>query len=124
MPASSLSELNLSIENLSHSEEAIKEIQAFSESLPDTAARIRVFNATSALLRPPITCEDAVSLGFTEADDEFTLLQGDIVSTESAYFLGERVCSAPKYMVLNSSCDLAPGRREFAGLLRVKQVQH
>ncbi len=60
-------------------------------------------------------------LGFDRQEDSFTLLQGDIVSTESAFLLGERVTSA-RYIALNSSCDLVPGRRQYASFLHIKEV--
>ena len=46
-----------------------------------------------------------------------------MVTTESAYFLGERVIQSPKYVVLNSSCDLVEKRREYAALLRIREVR-
>jgi len=74
-------------------------------------------------VRSPISSETTKLLGFTEPDDDFTLLQGDIVSTESAYFLGERVVNSPKYVLLSCSCDLVPGRRDYAALLRIKEIR-
>ena len=66
---------------------------------------------------------DAVASGAINADeDKFTMLQGDIVSTEAAYLMGERIVGSPMFAVLNSTCDLVPGRREYASLLRVVQV--
>ncbi len=50
------------------------------------------------------------------------MLQGDIVSTEAAYLMGERIGGSPMFAVLNSTCDLVPGRREYASLLRVVPV--
>ncbi len=50
------------------------------------------------------------------------MLQGDIVSTEAAYLMGERIAGSPMFAVLNSTCDLVPGRREYASLLRVIPV--
>lgn len=106
-----------------HSEAALEEIKSFSDRLKNSKARIAVFNADGGLLRSPITLDETQALGFTQADDQFVLLQGDIVSTESAYFLGERVTGNPKYVVLNSSCDLVPDRRSCAALLRVTPIK-
>ena len=50
------------------------------------------------------------------------MLQGDIVSTEAAYLMGERIVGNPMFAMLNSTCDLVPGRREYASLLRVVPV--
>ncbi|MGO9011510.1 MAG: hypothetical protein ACLQPN_15525 [Bryobacteraceae bacterium] len=108
---------------MSQSDAQIEAIKTFSEGLAKTNQRIAVFNAPGALVRRPIRPEETQALGFDRQDDDFVLLQGDIVSTESAFYLGERVTGSPKYVVLNSSCDLAPGRRQCAVLLRVKEVR-
>ena len=50
------------------------------------------------------------------------MLQGDIVSTEAAYLMGERIVGSPMFAALNSTCDLVPGRREYASFLRVVPV--
>ncbi len=82
-----------------------------------------VFNAENALLRRPIRPEETKALGFNQPEDDFALLQGDVVSTESAFYLGERITGSPKYTVLSSSCDIAPGRRQCAALLRVTEIR-
>lgn len=117
-----LAELEQELSALSHAEDPLKRIQQFSEQLKNSAARIRVFNADGAFVRPPISSEETRALGFDQPDDAFILLQGDIVSTECAYFLGERVTGCPKYLALNSSCDLVPERRQYASLLRVSEI--
>ena len=54
--------------------------------------------------------EDALADGRIAADeDRFFVLQGDVITTESAYFFGERVTGTPLFAVLNSTCDLVPG---------------
>jgi hypothetical protein len=50
------------------------------------------------------------------------MLQGDVIPTEAAYLMGERIVGTPMFAVLNSTCDLVPGRREYASLLRVVPV--
>jgi hypothetical protein len=117
-----LAELERELSGLSHTEDPLKKIQQFSEQLKNTAARIRVFNADQAFVRPPISAADTRALGFDHPDDAFTLLQGDVVSTECAFFLGERVTGCPKYLALNSSCDLVPERRQYASLLRIVEI--
>lgn len=74
-------------------------------------------------MRPPITPEETQALGFNEPDDNFTLLQGGVVTTEAAFYLGERVTGHPKYVVLSSSCDLVPNRRKCAALLRALEIR-
>ena len=36
--------------------------------------------------------------------------------------MGERIVGSPMFAVLNSTCDLVPGRHEYASLLRVVPV--
>ncbi len=122
MPACTLTELGEQLVQLSQSHAQIEAIKRFSESLAKTILRIAVFNAPGALVRTPIRPQEAQALGFDEPDDDFALLQGDVVSTESAFYLGERVTGSPKYIVLNSSCDLVPNRRQCSALLRVKEI--
>jgi hypothetical protein len=43
--------------------------------------------------------------------------------TETAYSLGERVTGLPKYVTLNSFCDLVSSRRQFAALLRIAELR-
>lgn len=118
-----LNELEEKLRFLSHNEDALNAVKAFSAGLQGTRERLRVFNASGAIVRSPISSEATRSLGFTEPDDDFTFLQGDVVSTESAYFLGERVVNSPKYVLLSCSCDLVPGRRDYAALLRIKEIR-
>jgi hypothetical protein len=122
-PVRTLSELEKRLSSLSHSDTALCEIKQFAAGMKDSRERLNTFNATRAIVRPPILSEETKALGFTNPDDDFTFLQGDVISTESAYFLGERVTNAPKYVVLGSSCDLIPGRRRYAALLRIKEIR-
>jgi hypothetical protein len=121
--ASSLEELEQQLRSISHSEEAIKAVQAFSDSLSGTKARLDVWNALNAIVRKPIEYGETSALGFDTADDQFSVLQGDIVQTEAAYFYGERIAGMAKFAVLNSSCDLVPGRTAHASLLRILPIR-
>ena len=118
-----LSELEEKLSSLSHSDAALNAIKDFAAGMRDSRERLGVFNASGAIVRSPILSEDTKALGFNEPDDDFSFLQGDVISTESAYFLGERVTNSPKYVVLSSSCDLVPGRRQYAALLRIKEIR-
>lgn len=109
--------------SISHSEEAIRAVQAFSDSLSGTKARLDIWNATNAIVRKPIEYKETSALGFDSADDQFSILQGDIVRTEAAYFYGERIAGVAKFAVLNSSCDLVPGRTAHASLLRILPIR-
>lgn len=121
--ASSLGELEQQLRSVSHSEEAIRAVQAFSNGLPGTKARLEVWNGVNAIVRKPIEYGENAALGFDTPDDQFTVLQGDIVQTEAAYFYGERIAAMPRFAVLNSSCDLVPGRTAHASLLRILQIR-
>ncbi|HEY6844572.1 MAG TPA: hypothetical protein VI320_00005 [Terracidiphilus sp.] len=118
-----LGELEQQLRSISHSEEAIQAVQAFSKGLAGTKARLEVWNAANAILRKPIEYGETAALGFDTPDDQFTVLQEDIVQTESAYFYGERIAGMPKFAVLNSSCDLVPGRTAHASLLRILPIR-
>jgi hypothetical protein len=118
-----LSELETALSSLSHSEEAIKAIRTFSHTLGRSRHRLALFKADGALVRRPIFNDETRALGFTEEDDQFQLLQGDVISTEAAFFLGERISGYPRYVVLSSSCDLVPNRRQHAVMLRIRHVR-
>ena len=119
----SLEVLEQELRSLSHGQQALERIQAFSASLKKTAARQLVFNPPGSLIREPIGYHEAINVGrIPETEDEFSLLQGDLVTTEAAYFLGERITGQPKFIIANSSCDLIAGRRQYAALLRVKPL--
>jgi len=123
MTHAGLAELERKLRGLSHSDEAIQEVQRFSHGLGGTKERLATWNTAHAIVRRPIESGQAAALGFNTADDAFTLLQGDVVRTESGFFLGERVTGRPKYAVLNSSCDLVPGRSSYAALLRILELR-
>jgi hypothetical protein len=122
-PICTLKELEQALRTLSHSEAALNAIKNFSTGLKNSAERMNIFNAAHAFVRLPISSAETRELGFDAPDDDFRLLQGDIVSTEAAYCLGERITNSPKYVVLSSSCDLVPGRRNHAALLRIREIQ-
>jgi hypothetical protein len=121
--ASSLRELEQQLRSTSHSEEAILAVQAFSNGLAGTKARLDVWNAVNAIVRKPIEYRETSALGFDTPDDRFSILQGDIVQTEAAYFYGERIAGMAKFAALNSSCDLVPGRMAHASLLRILPIK-
>jgi hypothetical protein len=118
-----LAGLECSLRSLSHSDDAIRAVQDFCEKLDGTKARIALWNSVNAIVQSPIEPRTVNALGFNTPDDEFVLLQGDLVRTESAFFLGERITGHPKYAVLNSSCDLVPGRASYSSLLRIVEIR-
>jgi hypothetical protein len=82
-----------------------------------------VFNAPGALLvRPAITFAAAQERGLFPANgDSFTLLQGDLIRTDAAYLLGERLVGM-RFLIANATCDLVAGRRRYVALLPVQPI--
>jgi hypothetical protein len=114
-----LADLEAQLRDISHDDRALQLIQNFASQLGKTKHRQTVFNAKGALVRPPIVYQDLLKRGLIDSDeDRFTLLQGDLVSTDSAYFLGERI-TGMKFAIASSTCDLVPNRRDYASLLRL-----
>ncbi len=103
-----LAELESQIRELSHDQTAIQIIQSFAIDLGNTKQRQIIFGSDGALLRDPFFYQDALEKGLLdEKEDPFNLLQGDIVSTDAAYFFGERL-EGMKFAIANSTCDLVP----------------
>jgi len=109
---------------VSHTDEAALIVEsAVAERFKKTVQRQIAFAQPNIICVEPISYSGALASGAINADeDQFTMLQGDIVSKEAAYLMGERIVGSPMFAVLNSTCDLVPGRREFASLLRVFPV--
>jgi hypothetical protein len=84
------------LKELSHSEAAIAEVRSFCNRLSGTRERMEVWNATNAVVCAPIEMSHVQELGYNKQEDEFVLLQGDIVRTDSAYIFGERINGHPK----------------------------
>jgi hypothetical protein len=120
MTAKNLAELEMSLRDLSHSDLPLQIIQAFATDLGKTKQRQMTFNAKGALVREPILYEEVEQIIDTD-EDPFMLLQGDIISTDTAYFLGERLIGM-KFAVVNATCDLVPERREYAALMTIKSI--
>jgi hypothetical protein len=121
--AFSLEELEQQLRSISHSEEAIQAVQAFSNGLAGTKAPWRFGTRRMRLSADRSNMDKAAALGFDTPNDQFTVLQGDIVQSEAAYFYGERIAGMPKFAVLNSSCDPVPGRTAHASLLRILSIR-
>jgi hypothetical protein len=118
-----LAELEACLSTLSHDDQALKILQNFAQKLGKTSKRQGLFNSKDAIIREPIIFQDVLNRGLIDADeDPFILLQGDIISTNAAYFLGERI-TGMKFAIATSTCDLVPGRREYAALLRVQPIK-
>ena len=109
---------------VSHTDEAALIVEsAVAERFKKTVQRQIAFAQPNIICVEPISYSGALAPGAINADeDQFTMLQGDIVTTEAAYLMGERIVGSPMFAVLNSTCDLVPRRREYASLLRVVPV--
>ena len=111
------------LRNLSHNTDALQAVQEFAAAFKKTKQRQEVFNTAGALVQPPILYLEALERGRIMAEeDAFGLLQGDIISTEAAYFMGERLVER-RFIVANSTCDLVPGRRDYAALLPLQRIK-
>ena len=118
-----LKELEASLQGLSHNTDTLKIIESFAKSLGKTRKRQEVFNAKGALVRLPIEYQKVLAEGLIdEEEDPFTLLQGDIVSSDCAYFMGERIINT-KFAIATSTCDLVQGRRQYAALFRIEPIK-
>jgi hypothetical protein len=121
--AASLARLEEDLSALSHDESPLKVVQDFAKSL-GKRERQDVFNGPGVLVRPAIRPEDASGVGLEVAQrDAFVLLQGDLIVTEAAYFLGERLTGTQKFAVANSTCDVMPNRRENAVLFHLQPIR-
>ncbi|KYC40566.1 hypothetical protein WA1_25960 [Scytonema hofmannii PCC 7110] len=117
-----LAELERKLRELSHDQTAIQIIQSFAIDLGNTKQRQIIFGSDGALLRDPIFYQDALEKGLLDEKEEpFNLLQGDIISTDAAYFFGERL-EGMKFAIANSTCDLVPHRRQNAILFRIEAI--
>ncbi|MEL6441796.1 MAG: hypothetical protein AAFQ80_21405 [Cyanobacteria bacterium J06621_8] len=117
-----LTELESYLQSLSHDIQPLSIIQSFAKKIGKTKARQKLFNANGALVRSPIKYQVLKEQGLiSPEEDSFKLLQGDIVSSDAAYFLGERI-TGTKFTIASSTCDLVPGRRQYAALLRLQPI--
>lgn len=118
-----LADLEAKLRDISHDSQALELIRNFANQFDKTKERQAVFNAEGALLLQPIEYQDVLAKGLIdEQEDPFTVLQGDIISTEAGYFMGERV-TLSKFAIASSTCDLVKGRRKYASLLRLQNIR-
>jgi hypothetical protein len=100
----------------SHDTAALTQVQeALLAHSKKTNGRVDFLNAPGVLLRPKVTFEEAVEHGVATGLERFSLLQGDIISTDSAFTLDKRIDSGAKYIVPHSTCDLVENRVAQAG---------
>lgn len=117
-----LANLEARLSRLSHHSEALQILQDFSKKLGKTKHRQIFFSQEGVLVRKTIIYQDLLEKGLIDPDeDPFSLLQGDIVSTDTAYLLGERLANR-KFVIATSTCDLIPQRRQYAALLQIQPL--
>lgn len=117
-----LAKLEAELRKHSHDPIAIQIIRDFAEKLGKTRERQIVFGCDGAILCSPILYQDVLDKGLIdEQEDPFNLLQGDIISTDAAYFLGDRL-EGMKFAIASSTCDLIPERRKYATLLPIEPI--
>lgn len=123
-PTPLLNQLEEALRPHAHGQEALKAIRDFVEALPNTKARIDLLNSAGALVTPPIDCTEAKRLqAYPQDADFFWVLAGDVISTDAAFTLGERITPEqagiprPKFIVASATCDLVPGRKRTKALL-------
>lgn len=117
-----LQSLEAALRQLSHDDTAVKLVRDFAQQLGKTKQRQLIFNDPGAIVRKPLNYDDAVASGsILHTEDRFSLLQGDIIASDAAYLLGERLMGM-NFAIASSTCDLVPGRRQFAALLRIQPI--
>lgn len=119
-----LNQLEAALRPHAHGMQALDAIREFVAQLPNTKARADLLNSAGALVTRPIDCAEAKELeGYPNEADTFYLLAGDIISSEAAFTLGERLTQdeadtlQPKFIVATATCDLIPGRKRSKALL-------
>ena len=118
-----LRDLEADLAPLTHNTAVLERIKAFAEIIgAKSHQRQPVLNLSGVLLQPPITLTDAFMRGYAAESDAFNVLQGDVITTQSAYFMGERLTGERRFVVLTPSCDLVSGRREHASLLSMSAI--
>jgi hypothetical protein len=119
----SLSALEAELAPMTHNPAIIARVRQFAAEIgKKTSQRQAVLNLQGVLMQAPIHHTEALERGYSPDSDPFTVLQGDLISTQSAFLMGQRLSGERRFMVLTPTCDLVPERREFASLLEVKPI--
>ena len=87
-----LKSLEEALRGLSHDDSAVQLVRDFASQLGKTKQRQLTFNSPGAIVREPLDYDDALANGLIDSsEDRFYFLQGDIISSDTAYLLGERL---------------------------------
>jgi hypothetical protein len=118
-----LHELEQDLAKLVHKPELLERIRTFSHTIGNrTAERQPILNLPGVLWQNPILLETALTKGYAATADAFNVLQGDVIATQSAYFMGERQTGNRYFIVLTPTCDLVFERRQYASLLELQPI--
>lgn len=119
-----LDDLCKQLVDVSHATDAMKFLSDFAAQYRNTAARQNIMIAEGGLLKDPILHGNCCDAGICQLNEPFILLQGDVVHTESAYFMGSRIeGDHALFAIATSTCDLTEGRRKHAVLLPLIPIQ-
>ncbi|WP_412027246.1 hypothetical protein [Deinococcus yunweiensis] len=111
------------LKSQSHSKEAMDVLKKFAQTEGKSDKISKVIGDFFNMLQEPVEYEEVLAAGVCTTEDEFKFLQGDIVRTDSAYYLRKRVKDTPAYVVASSTCDLTEGRRECATLYPIIPIR-
>lgn len=120
--ADKIAKLSDELREESHSTKAINILKSFAEQQKNTAGVNEILGQFENVLQPPVEFEVMLANGRCLESDTFDFLQGDIIRTESAYYIGERVVNSPTFIIGTSACDLVKDRRECITLFRVEPI--
>lgn len=108
---------------LTHNSAILERVKRFAAELGvKTGQRQAALNLWGVLLQNPITLEAALEHGYSSEADAFGVLQGNLISTQSAFFMGERLTGDRRFIILSPTYDLVSQRRAFASFLEVKAI--
>ncbi len=111
------------LEDHSHPTKGIEILKNFAKEQGTSKNISAVIGVFENIFSYPIEFEQALARGIVTEKDEFKYLQGDIISSNAAYYLGSRVDNSPLFAIATPTCDLSEGRRECIILYSVKEIQ-
>lgn len=107
----------------SHPTRGIEILKDFAEEQVTSKNISAVIGVFENIFSYPIEFQQALARGIVTDKDDFKFLQGDIISSNAAYYLGFRVDNSPLFAVATSTCDLSEGRRDCILLYPIKEIR-
>ncbi|WP_291432250.1 hypothetical protein, partial [Deinococcus sp.] len=111
------------LKNHSHPTKGIETLKKFAEEQATSKKIAEVTGVFENIFSYPIEFQQLLSRGIVAEIDKFSFLQGDIISSNSAYYLGIRVDNSPVFAIGTSTCDLSEGRRDCVIIYSVKEIR-